>query len=124
MAGGGRWPGAGRSSSAAGPPSPALPPQPRPQTQNLAEAAPLLATPVAAKANAPALQHLAVWAPLPLLDAMALVASPAGRHPAVLAYAMRSLRACAPEEVAFYMPQLVQVGGQALARAAAAGFRV
>lgn len=77
--------------------------------QNLAEAAPLLATPAAAKANAPALQHLAVWAPLPLLDAMALVAGAAGRHPAVLAYAMRSLRACPPEDVAFYMPQLVQV---------------
>lgn len=79
--------------------------------QNLAEAAPLLATPAAAKANAPQLQHLAVWAPLPLLDAISLAAGPAGRHPAVLGYVMRSLQSCPPEEVAFFLPQLVQVSG-------------
>ena len=76
--------------------------------QNLGEAAPLLATPAAAKANAPQLQHLAVWAPLPLLDAIALAAGAAGHHPAVLAYVMRSLEVCRPEEVAFFLPQLVQ----------------
>ncbi|EFN54838.1 hypothetical protein CHLNCDRAFT_134867 [Chlorella variabilis] len=75
--------------------------------RNVAEAAPLLATPAAAKANAPQLQHLAVWAPLPLLDAMALAAGKAGRHPAVLAYVMRSLEACPPEDVAFFLPQLL-----------------
>lgn len=84
---------------------------PAPCPQNLAEAAPLLATPAAAKANAPQLQHLAVWAPLPLLDAIALAAGAAGHHPAVLAYVMRSLQACRPEEVAFFLPQLIQVGG-------------
>lgn len=31
------------------------------------------------------------------------------RHPEVLAYLMRSLEACDPEEVAFFLPQLVQV---------------
>lgn len=89
--------------------------------QNLPEAAPLLATPAAAKANAPQLQHLAVWEPLPLLEAIELAAGPAGRHPAVLAFVMRSLQACRPEEVAFFLPQLVQVrfhlrppGGQPL----------
>lgn len=76
--------------------------------QNLGEAAPLLATPAAAKANAPQLQHLAVWAPLPMLDAIALAAGAAGHHPAVLAYVMRSLEVCRPEEVAFFLPQLVQ----------------
>jgi phosphatidylinositol 4-kinase len=85
-----------------------MPPTP-PLFQNLPEAALLLATPAAAKANAPQLQHLAVWAPLPLLDALALAAGPAGRHPAVLAYVMRSLGACAPEDVAFFLPQLVQL---------------
>jgi hypothetical protein len=87
-----------------------MPPTP-PLFQNLPEAALLLATPAAAKANAPQLQHLAVWAPLPLLDALALAAGPAGRHPAVLAYVMRSLGACAPEDVAFFLPQLVQARG-------------
>lgn len=80
-----------------------------PAVQGLPEAAPLLATPAAAKANAPQLQHLAVWAPLPLLEAIELAAGPAGRQPAVLAFVMRSLQACRPEEVAFFLPQLVQV---------------
>ncbi|KAL4857248.1 Phosphatidylinositol 4-kinase alpha 1 [Chlorella vulgaris] len=77
--------------------------------QSLPEAALLLATPAAAKANAPQLQHLAEWAPLPLLEAMELAGGAAGRHPAVLAYVMRSLEACLPEEVAFFLPQLVQL---------------
>lgn len=34
---------------------------------------------------------------------------PLCRHPAVLSYLMRSLEACDPEEVAFFLPQLVQV---------------
>ncbi|KAL4452207.1 hypothetical protein ABPG75_007869 [Micractinium tetrahymenae] len=80
-----------------------------PAVQNLPEAATLLATPAAAKANAPQLQHLAVWAPLPLLEAIELAAGPAGRNPAVLGFVMRSLQACRPEEVAFFLPQLVQL---------------
>jgi hypothetical protein len=82
--------------------------RPPARLQNLGEAAPLLATPAAAKANAPQLQHLAVWAPLPLLDAIALASGAAGHHPAVLAYVMRSLEVCRPQEVAFFLPQLVQ----------------
>ena len=82
-----------------------------PAVQGLPEAAPLLATPSAAKANAPQLQHLATWAPLPLLEAIALAAGPAGHHTAVLAFVARSLDACKPEEVAFFLPQLMQVKG-------------
>ena len=107
-------------------PPPPLPssPLPSPCAQNVAEAAPLLATPAAAKANAPQLQHLAVWAPLPLLDAMALAAGKAGRHPAVLAYVMRSLEACPPEDVAFFLPQLVQASApQAGRRGGGPGWR-
>ena len=42
-------------------------------------AAELLATPGAAKADAPQLVHLGAWAPLGLLDSMALMASAASR---------------------------------------------
>ncbi|KAA6416579.1 MAG: phosphatidylinositol 4-kinase alpha-like, partial [Trebouxia sp. A1-2] len=74
-----------------------------PALQELPEAALLLATPGAVSRNAPQLTNLAVWA------AMALMAGPAGAQPAVRAYCIRSLQATKPEEVAFFLPQLVQL---------------
>ncbi|KAK9812698.1 hypothetical protein WJX72_002251 [[Myrmecia] bisecta] len=55
------------------------------------------------------LDHLAHWAPMPLLQAMALMSGASGRNPAVRAYALRSLLTCPPEQVAFFLPQLVQL---------------
>eukprot|EP00887_Chlorella_sp_A99_P002072 scaffold21.g2072.t1 len=80
-----------------------------PALQGVPEAVTLLATCAAAASRAPQLQYLAVWAPLPLQEAMPLLSSPAGRHPQVLAYLLRSLQSCPPEEVAFFLPQLVQL---------------
>lgn len=80
-----------------------------PALQELPEAALLLATPGAVSRNAPQLTNLAVWAVCPLLQAMALMAGQAGAQPAVRAYCIRSLQATKPEEVAFFLPQLVQL---------------
>eukprot|EP00891_Asterochloris_glomerata_P007299 jgi/Astpho2/7299/e_gw1.00113.17.1_t len=81
----------------------------QPSLQQLAEAATILATPGAAASNAPELSHLAVWAVSPLLQATALMAGPAGANHTVRAYCLRSLQATPPEQVAFFLPQLVQL---------------
>jgi phosphatidylinositol 4-kinase len=80
-----------------------------PEVMALPQAVQHLATPEAAAADAPQLQHLASWAPVTLLQAMSLISSPAGRHPAALAFLLRSLELCDPEEAAFFLPQLVQL---------------
>lgn len=80
-----------------------------PALQALPEAVTLIATQAAAAADAPQLAYMAVWAPLPLQEAMPLLSSPAGRHPTVLDYLLRSLLSCPPEDVAFFLPQLVQL---------------
>lgn len=76
--------------------------------QELPQAAVILAS-AAAQRDAPQLSALAMWAPSPLLQAAQLLAGEAGHHPAVRAYALRSLSSSSsPEEVAFFLPQLVQ----------------
>ncbi|KAK9840723.1 hypothetical protein WJX81_000166 [Elliptochloris bilobata] len=81
-----------------------------PDVQALPKAAALLATPAAARAGVgAALAHLATWAPAPLLQALEMMSGPAARVPAVRAYALRSLHACNPQQVAFFLPQLVQL---------------
>jgi len=52
---------------------------------------------------------LALWTPAPLLQALATLGGPAGAAPAVRAYALRSLEACPPADVAAFLPQLVQL---------------
>ncbi|BDA51126.1 phosphatidylinositol 4-kinase alpha [Coccomyxa sp. Obi] len=76
--------------------------------QELPDAAALLATPAAAKSGDSALSNLKDWAPAPLLQALVMMGGPAGQAGAVRTYALRSLRACTPEQVAFFLPQLVQ----------------
>ena len=80
-----------------------------PAVQTLAIAARYVATPASTKTNSPVLSHLATWAPVDLLQAMSILASPAGRHPLVVAYVIKSLDACDPEQVSFFLPQLVQL---------------
>ncbi|EIE19821.1 phosphatidylinositol 3 and 4-kinase family protein, partial [Coccomyxa subellipsoidea C-169] len=76
--------------------------------QALPEAAALLATPAAAKSGDGALSNLKHWAPAPLLQALVMMGGPAGQAAAVRTYSLRSLQGCAPEQVAFFLPQLVQ----------------
>lgn len=53
------------------------------------------------------LKHLSGWAVAPLASALKLMNEDA-EVPEIRSYALRSLHACDPEEVAFYLPQLVQ----------------
>lgn len=80
-----------------------------PAVQKLSQAVQYLATPSATAANAPSLQYLNTWAPVNLQQAMVIISSAAGRHPIVTDYVMRSLDICDPEEVSFFLPQLVQL---------------
>ncbi len=82
----------------------------RPPTQALPEAAMVLATPDAARANAPHLAALATWAPAGAVEGLQLMAGAAQLHAGVKAYAIRCLHATPPAKVAFFLPQLVQVG--------------
>ncbi|KAG2445055.1 hypothetical protein HYH02_008923 [Chlamydomonas schloesseri] len=79
-----------------------------PRVQELPEAALFLATPEAARANAPHLAALATWAPAGAVEGLQLMAGPALLHAGVKAYALRCLHATAPAKVAFFLPQLVQ----------------
>eukprot|EP00208_Stichococcus_sp_RCC1054_P001997 CAMPEP_0206143372 /NCGR_PEP_ID=MMETSP1473-20131121/20292_1 /ASSEMBLY_ACC=CAM_ASM_001109 /TAXON_ID=1461547 /ORGANISM="Stichococcus sp, Strain RCC1054" /LENGTH=1452 /DNA_ID=CAMNT_0053538737 /DNA_START=218 /DNA_END=4576 /DNA_ORIENTATION=- len=80
-----------------------------PGVQAIPEAATLLATGRAAAAQESQLQRLQAWAPAPLLQATALLAGESGSNDLVRQYALRSLSdASKPEEVAFFLPQLVQ----------------
>lgn len=51
---------------------------------------------------------LASWATVGLSEAIHLMTMPSGRHPLVVKYVLRSLQSCDPEEIAFFLPQLVQ----------------
>ena len=53
------------------------------------------------------LEHLSGWKVAPLVSALKLMNEDA-EVPEIRSYALRSLHACDPEEVAFYLPQLVQ----------------
>uniref|UniRef100_A0A1D2ACF6 1-phosphatidylinositol 4-kinase n=2 Tax=Auxenochlorella protothecoides TaxID=3075 RepID=A0A1D2ACF6_AUXPR len=77
--------------------------------QLLPQAGALLAEMAGEPAAADKLVHLQSWAPLPLLQALAVVNSAGGKKPEVLEYLSRSLHECNPEEVAFFLPQLVQM---------------
>ena len=81
-----------------------------PPPQELPEAALFLATPEAARANAPHLAALATWAPAGAVEGLQLMSGPALLHAGVKAYALRCLHATAPARVAFFLPQLVLVG--------------
>ncbi|GMH40744.1 hypothetical protein BSKO_08648 [Bryopsis sp. KO-2023] len=52
-----------------------------------------------------ALRH---WAPATTANALMLMSSDAAKHSAIKEYAVKSLRNVDPEELAFYLPQLVQ----------------
>jgi phosphatidylinositol 4-kinase len=80
-----------------------------PAVQNLSQAVQYLATPAATAANSSSLQYLKSWAPVNLQQAMTIISSAAGRHPIVTEYIMRSLDICDPEQVSFFLPQLVQL---------------
>lgn len=69
----------------------------------------VLATPEAARANAPHLGALATWAPAGAVEGLQLMAGAAQLHAGVKAYAIRCLHATPPAKVAFFLPQLVQV---------------
>jgi phosphatidylinositol 4-kinase len=51
---------------------------------------------------------LSSWATVGLSEAIHLMTMPSGRHPLVVKYVLRSLQSCDPEEIAFFLPQLVQ----------------
>eukprot|EP00798_Chlamydomonas_sp_ICE-L_P027721 gene27721-7367_t len=78
-----------------------------PVVQAIPEAAIMLAK--AAPSNAPQLAALTVWAPAQAVDGLELLSSQAGRNTTVKAYAVRCLGKTPPEQVAFFLPQLVQI---------------
>jgi len=80
-----------------------------PEVQALSEGVRYLANPAATASDIPELACLTSWAPVSLLQTMSLISTPAGRHPAVSAFLLRSLDSCDPEDVAFFLPQLVQL---------------
>lgn len=80
-----------------------------PRLQRIPEAALLLATACAADPEAPQLQQLQKWTAAPLLQATTLLSGASAQSNTVRQYAVQSLTsACSPEQVAFYLPQLVQ----------------
>lgn len=80
-----------------------------PWCQTLTHPTPSSSPPLQAVADKlPALAALAAWAPGSAVQGLQLISSPAGRHPAVKAYAVRCLENSPPEQVAFFLPQLVQ----------------
>ena len=83
-----------------------------PELQKLPEAIKHLANSLTGSdmaADSPALRHLSTWAPVNLLQAMSILSGQAGRHPAVQTFLLRSLHLCDPEQLSFFLPQLVQL---------------
>lgn len=79
-----------------------------PELHHLPDAVPLLANEKAIASDAPELQQLYNWELLPLSQAIAVISGSAGRHHSVREYLMRCFSASNPDQVAFYLPQLVQ----------------
>ncbi|GFR44535.1 hypothetical protein Agub_g5805 [Astrephomene gubernaculifera] len=79
-----------------------------PRVQALPQAALVLATPEAARRDAPYLAALATWAPAGAVEGLELMSGAAQLHAGIKAYALRCLHAAPPAKVAFFLPQLVQ----------------
>jgi len=67
----------------------------------------LAAPPSAAKSKA--MERLSVWSPMGLEHSMSLMSQPIARERVVFGYIIRCLERCDPNEVSFFLPQLVQL---------------
>jgi phosphatidylinositol 4-kinase A len=76
---------------------------------DLPEAVGYLITRKNVEADIAELKHLVYWAPSTPATAVQYLGGGLGKHPIVAQYAVRSLSACNPDDVIFYVPQLVQV---------------
>ncbi|KAL9650562.1 hypothetical protein ABK040_004779 [Willaertia magna] len=75
---------------------------------SISDAVPYLITEQNVRQNVPELKHLLLWAPTTLTNALTFLNAPLVENIYVQQYAIRTLRKYTPEEVVFYLPQLVQ----------------
>eukprot|EP01080_Neovahlkampfia_damariscottae_P007605 gene7605-11928_t len=75
---------------------------------DIPEAVDYLVTPDNAKKNIKELRLLLNWKPTTLANALKFLNAPFAENPLVVQYAIRTLRQFSPEEVVFYLAQLVQ----------------
>jgi hypothetical protein len=74
----------------------------------LPEALPYLVTPQAVEEDSNSLNWLPHWAPCSITQALEFLTPPYKGHKRVMSYVLRVMEMYPPEEVTFFMPQLVQ----------------
>ncbi|KAJ4791345.1 Phosphatidylinositol 4-kinase [Rhynchospora pubera] len=78
------------------------------QVRTIPEALPFFVTPKAVEENSVLLHQLPHWAACSITQALEFLTPPYKGHPRVMAYVLRVLESYPPENVTFFMPQLVQ----------------
>lgn len=76
--------------------------------RGIPEALPYFVTPKAVDENSALLQQLPHWAACSITQALEFLTPAYKGHPRVMAYVLRVLESYPPENVTFFMPQLVQ----------------
>ena len=80
-----------------------------PEIQQFPQAVKYLATAQNSPKRESAIQFLGSWAPIGLEESMSLMAMPIARNPSFFTYIRRCLELCDPNDVSFFLPQLVQL---------------
>ncbi len=80
-----------------------------PSVQCLSEAVQYLVTAPLSAGKSAALECLSSWAPMGLEQTMSLMSKPISRERVVFDYIIRCLELCDPNDVSFFLPQLVQL---------------
>lgn len=75
---------------------------------NIPEALGYVVTPAAIEEDSESLQWLPHWAPCSITRALEFLTPPYKGHHRVMAYVLRVMETYPPEQVTFFMPQLVQ----------------
>lgn len=80
-----------------------------PSVQSLSEAVQYLVTAPPSDGKSAALELLSSWTPMGLEQSMSLMSKPISRERTVFDYIIRCLKLCDPNDVSFFLPQLVQL---------------